>query len=120
MKLPPMKIVRIETALGNEVSPYLLFCRIHTDSGISGVGESFYIPEAVAAVIHDWMAQRLLGADAFDIEGHWRFLYERAANFGARGTELRALSAIDLALWDIKGKALGQPVWQLLGGRTQQ
>lgn len=116
----PMKIVRIETALGNDVSPDLLFCRIHTESGLSGVGESFYIPGAIAAVIHDWMAQRLLGANAFDIESHWRFLYERAANFGARGTELRALSAIDLALWDIKGKALGQPVWQLLGGRTQQ
>jgi galactonate dehydratase len=115
-----MKIVRIETALGNDISPYLMFCRVHTESGLTGVGESFYIPEAIAAVIHDWMAQRLLGANAFDIESHWRFLYERAANFGARGTELRALSAIDLALWDIKGKALNQPVWQLLGGCTQQ
>jgi len=115
-----MKIVRIETALGNDISPYLMFCRVHTESGLTGVGESFYIPEAIAAVIHDWMAQRLLGANAFDIESHWRFLYERAVNFGARGTELRALSAIDLALWDIKGKALNQPVWQLLGGRAQQ
>ncbi len=114
-----MKIVRIETALGNELSPTLMFCRIHTDSGLIGVGESYFLPGAIAAVVHDFMAERLLGASAFDIEGHWRFLYERAANFGARGAELRALSAIDLALWDIKGKALNQPIWQLLGGRTQ-
>src|SRR5579872_6295162 len=114
------KIVRIETAIPAETFPGLILCRVTTEDGIVGVGESYYLPAAVAEVIHDWMSHRLLGADAFDIEGHWRFLYERAANFGARGTELRALSAIDLALWDIKGKALGQPVWQLLGGRTQQ
>lgn len=114
-----MKITRIETA-NSPLIPNVLMCRIHTDSGLVGHGESFYIPNAISAIIHDWMAQRLLGADPFNIEGHWRFLYERAANFGARGAELRALSAIDLALWDIKGKACNMPVWQLLGGMAQQ
>ncbi len=113
-----MKIIRIETTRTKQISG-LLLCRIYTDEGICGCGESYYIPGAVEAVIHEWMAARLLGASAFDIEGHWRFLYERAANFGARGAELRALSAIDLALWDIKGKSCGLPVWQLLGGSTQ-
>ncbi len=111
-------ITRIETTRTDR-QPGLVLCRIHTKEGIVGCGESFYIPRAVEAVIHDWMSPRLLGADAMDIEGHWRFLYERATNFGSRGAELRALSAVDLALWDIKGKACGQPVWQLLGGRTQ-
>lgn len=114
-----MKITRIETTTCPDISPALALCRIHTEDGLIGNGESYYIPTAVAAIIHDWMARRLLGASALDIEGHWRFLYERAANFGARGAELRALSAIDLALWDIKGQACGMPVWQLLGGRTQ-
>ncbi|MEX0745944.1 MAG: mandelate racemase/muconate lactonizing enzyme family protein [Phycisphaeraceae bacterium] len=114
-----MKITRIETASGCRLSSSLAICRIYTDEGIVGMGESYYIPSAVAAVIHDWMAPRLLGASPMNIEGHWRFLYERAANFGSRGAELRALSALDLALWDIKGKALIVPVWQLLGGRTQ-
>lgn len=113
-----MKIVRIESAT-LENNRGLLLCRIHTDSGLIGCGETYYIPGAVAAVIHDWMAPRLLGASAHDVEGHWRFLYERAANFGARGAELRALSAIDLALWDLKGQACGVPVYQLLGGATQ-
>jgi len=116
-----LKITRIETAIATDFAPELIFCRIHTDEGLVGIGESFYIPEAVASVIHNWIAPaRLLGADPFNIEGHWRFLYERMANFGARGAELRALSAIDLALWDLKGKALNQPIWQLLGGKTQQ
>lgn len=100
--------------------PGLLLCRIFTDEGLVGCGETYYIPEAVAAVIHDWMAPRLLGADALNTEGHWRFLYERATNFGSRGAELRAISTIDLALWDIKGKAAGMPIWQMLGGRVQE
>lgn len=113
-----MKITCVETARTKK-NPGLLLCRVHTDEGITGCGETYYLPGAVEAIIHEWMGQRLLGADAFDIEGHWRFLYERAANIGARGAELRAISAIDLALWDIKGKACNLPVWQLLGGRTQ-
>lgn len=113
-----MKITSIETARAQN-NHGLMACRIHTDEGISGSGETYYIPSAVEGVIHDWMAPRLLGADPFEIEGHWRFLYERAANFGARGAELRAISAIDLALWDIKGKAANLPIWELLGGKTQ-
>jgi galactonate dehydratase len=114
-----MKIVRIETAQAGDRAG-LLYCRVHAENGLIGCGESYYIPRAVAAIIHDWMAPRLLGANALDTEGHWRFLYERAANFGARGAELRAISAIDLALWDIKGKAAQMPIWQLLGGKTQE
>ncbi|MEO6907764.1 MAG: mandelate racemase/muconate lactonizing enzyme family protein [Abditibacteriaceae bacterium] len=115
-----MKITKIETVCGTPSISGLLLCRIYTDSGLIGSGETYYIPTAVAAIIHDWMAQRLIGADALNTEGHWRFLYERATNFGARGAELRALSAIDLALWDIKGQAAGMPVWQLLGGKSQE
>ena len=114
-----MKITRIETARTPAIAG-LLACRIHTDEGITGSGETYYLPAAVEAIIHEWMTPRLLGADPFDIEGHWRFLYERAANFGARGAELRAISTVDLALWDIKGKAANMPVWQLLGGKTQE
>jgi L-alanine-DL-glutamate epimerase-like enolase superfamily enzyme len=115
-----IKITRIETAMPQHVMPGLLALRIHTDAGHVGCGETYYTPHAVAAMIHDWMARRLLGADALQIEGHFRFLYERAANFGARGAELRAISALDLALWDILGQATGQPVWQLLGGRVRE
>lgn len=114
-----MKIIRIETAIPRDIMPGLLALRIHTDAGHIGHGETYYVPESVASMIHDWMSRRLLGADPLEIEGHWRFLYERTTNFGSRGCELRAISAIDLALWDILGQVCDQPVWQLLGGRTQ-
>lgn len=99
--------------------PGLLLLRIHTDEGIVGCGETYYAPESVASLLHDWMHHYLLGKNPLDIEKHWRFLYERTTNFGSRGAELRAISAIDLALWDIFGQATNQPVWQLLGGCVQ-
>ena len=111
-----VKITAIETLQPQELFPGLLLVRIHTEDGIIGHGETYYCAEAVQAMIHDWMARRLLGEDALAIESHWRFLYERAANFGVRGTELRAISALDLALWDILGQVCKQPIYRLLGG----
>lgn len=116
------RITAIETSIPATTMPGLLLLRIHTDAGtvageeVIGHGETYYLPQAAAAVIHDWMAPRLLGADATAIESHWRFLYERMTAFGGTGAELRALSAVDLALWDILGQLTGQPVWRLLGG----
>lgn len=122
--LPPLpapdtalRITRIETYRPADLFQGLIFCRIHTDQGLVGCGESYYLPEAVEAVIHDWFRHRLLGADALAIESHWRFLYERAANFGVRGAELRALSAVDLALWDILGQAGDRPTDPSPAGR---
>jgi galactonate dehydratase len=115
-----IKIVALETVIPDDIMPGLLLLRIHTDNGLVGHGETYYAPHAVAALIHDWMGRRLLGSDPLSIENHWRFLYERASAFGGRGAELRALSAIDLALWDILGQVLQCPVWQLLGGKARE
>ncbi|MEO2034873.1 MAG: mandelate racemase/muconate lactonizing enzyme family protein [Planctomycetaceae bacterium] len=113
-------ITAIETAVPAGVMPNLILVRIHTDDGRIGCGETYYTPQAIEALIHGWMAERLIGAEATDIEAHWRFLYERCTAFGYPGAELRALSAIDVALWDILGQVCGQPVWQLLGGAAQK
>jgi galactonate dehydratase len=116
------RITALETLVPTAIMPGLLLLRVHTDAGtvdgekVIGHGETYYLPQAAAAVIHDWMAPRLLGADAMAIESHWRFLYERMSAFGGTGAELRALSAVDLALWDILGQLSRQPVWRLLGG----
>src|SRR5262245_35198210 len=116
------RIIAVETLIPHDIMPGLLLLRLHTDGGaaggepVIGHGETYYIPHAVAATLHDWMARRLLGADATAIESHWRFLYERASGFGVKGCELRAISAIDLALWDILGQITGQRIWKLLGG----
>lgn len=116
------RITAVETVIPSDLFPGLVLLRLHTDAGtvdgqpVIGHGESYYIPHAVAAMIHDWMSRRLLGSDCTAIESHWRFLYDRCAAFGARGCELRAISAIDLALWDILGQITKQPIWKLLGG----
>jgi galactonate dehydratase len=115
LNMSSIKITGIETVCQS----HLLLLRIHTDAGIIGNGETYYAPQAVASVLHDWMSERLLGENALDIERHWRFFYERFMNFGGRGAEIRALSALDLCLWDILGQSCGLPVWQLLGGNTR-
>ena len=114
------KITAIETIHPSEVMPNLMLLRIHTDDGLIGHGETYFTPEAIAALIHDWMARRLIGADALAVESHWRFLYERSRSFGQPGAEMRALSAVDLALWDILGQTCGQPVWRILGGHVRE
>ena len=95
-----------------------LLVRVHTDTGISGVGEATFFtqPESVAAIVRSFRGY-LLGADPFRIDHHWQYLY-RSASF--RGAALSAaLSAIDVALWDIVGKHYGAPVCNLLGGRSR-
>jgi galactonate dehydratase len=108
-----MKIVRIETFL---VPPRWLFVRIETDAGIVGWGEASLEghADAVRTVVEQY-AEYLIGTDSGRIEDHWQVLsksgfYRGGPVFGS------ALSGIDQALWDIKGKALGVPVHELLGG----
>lgn len=114
------RIVAIETLVPHDIMPGLMTLRVHAQSCGSadwiGHGETYYVPTSVAAVIHDFFAPRLLGSDALAIESHWRFLYERMIAFAGTGAELRALSAIDLALWDLAGQIHQEPVWRLLGG----
>ena len=93
-----------------------LFVIIDTDEGISGYGESGLTGRelAVAGVI-DHLRPELIGQDPGRIEHLWQYI-ARSAFFPAEGAVAAALSAIDIALWDIKGKALGVPVYELLGG----
>ncbi len=113
-----MKLTRIETVRSPD-HPNLLWVRLHTADGLVGLGETFYLPAAVEAVIHDFAAPLLLGQSAFDRERHWQALFSYANFFGYAGAELRALSALDLALWDLLGQHIGQPVLNLLGGQTR-
>ena len=92
--------------------------RIHTDTGISGVGQTacWGYPEAVDSIINTFK-KYLIGQNPLRIEHHWQYLY-RMGPF--RGTVLSgAISAVDIALWDIKGKHLGVPIWELLGGNCR-
>lgn len=93
-------------------------CVVSTDEGVRGVGEAFFIgPAKVAAsIIDNSFAPLIEGRDPFDSSVIWDFLYNHTRDQGRKGVIISALSAVDTALWDIKGKALGKPVHKLLGG----
>jgi D-galactarolactone cycloisomerase len=94
-------------------------CVVSTDEGIEGVGEAFYFggpAGIVAAIMDDAFGPLLLGCDPLDTSVIWDRLYNWTRDQGQKGVTISALSAIDIALWDIKGKALGLPVHKLLGG----
>jgi L-alanine-DL-glutamate epimerase-like enolase superfamily enzyme len=112
-----MKITAIETIHPGPESamPALLFVRVRTDEGLHGTGDTFYLPRTCEAVVHEHIAPVLLGQDPGTVEAHWRALYNAYARFGGRGAEVRALSAVDVALWDLLGKSTGVPVHRLLG-----
>ncbi|HEV2107576.1 MAG TPA: mandelate racemase/muconate lactonizing enzyme family protein [Thermomicrobiales bacterium] len=112
-----MKLTRIETIHLAEHAT-LLFVRLHTDEGLIGHGETKYAPRALEGFIHDYAAPLLPGADPLRIDHHWRTLYENCARCGAKGVEMRAISALDVALWDIFGQSAGVPIYQLLGGAS--
>ncbi len=92
--------------------------RIETDAGITGWGEGgqYGPPEPVATCIDRVLGPRLIGRDPTEPVRIWEESYGFSRDFGQRGTYVEAMSAIDLALWDIAGQALGVPVWKLLGG----
>ena len=111
-----MKITRIETIQAPEYG-HLLWVRIHTDEGLIGLGETYPLVEPVKALIDQVFGPGyLLGKDPLRIEAHWRAMFDRCNYAGWAGAEMRAISAIDLALWDIMGQQTGQPIYQLLGG----
>jgi L-alanine-DL-glutamate epimerase-like enolase superfamily enzyme len=112
-------IERIET-LRWRAQPNVLWVLVHTSAGITGLGETYYLPGAVEAVIHDLAAGLLLGRPASRIGEHWTTLFSCANFSGFAGAELRAVSALDVALWDALGKATGRPVYDLLGGRCRE
>jgi len=111
-----IRITKLETLL---VQPRWLFLKVHTDAGLTGWGEPIVEGRALtcAAAIQE-LASYLVGKDPRDVTHHWQAMYRHA--FYRGGSVLTsALSGVDQALWDIKGKALGVPVYELLGGPTR-
>jgi galactonate dehydratase len=112
-----MRITAVETVRLGEF-PNLIWVRLHTDEGLVGLGETFMGAAAVEAYIHESAAPKLIGCDPIQIEAINRSLINY---LGWRGTgvETRGNSAIDIALWDLFGKAAGLPVCEALGGRSR-
>jgi L-alanine-DL-glutamate epimerase-like enolase superfamily enzyme len=113
-----VKITAIET-IQLEEFPNLLWVHVHTDEGLVGLGETFFGPAAAAAYVHETAAPRLLGQDPLAIDRHSRTLLDGYLGFSGSGAEMRGLSALDIALWDIFGQVADQPIHQLLGGLSR-
>jgi galactonate dehydratase len=112
-----LKITKVDTLRLGEF-PNIIWIRIYTDEGLVGLGETFMGAQAVEAYIHEWAGPKLLGKDPLAIEARNR---ELTGYLGWRGSgvETRGNSAIDIALWDIFGKAASMPLYTALGGKSR-
>lgn len=112
-----MRIAKLETFLANAGLRNYLFIRLHTDTGLTGVGEASleWQEKTVETLIHEWVVDRVVGRDPFDIEavvgGMIRDQYQGGS------TIMTAISGVEIAMWDLIGKACSQPVYNLIGGR---
>jgi len=115
-----MKITKLETFLTNAGFRNYLFVRLTTDTGLTGIGEASleWQEKTVETLIHEWVEDRVLGVDPFDVEKAVGDMIRDQYQGGS--TIMTAISGIEIAMWDIVGKACGQPVYKLLGGRAQE
>ena len=96
-----------------------LVAEVFTDDGLVGLGNAALAPQATKQVIDLYLKPLLIGQDPWDIERLWQHMYRRTMAFGRKGIGMVAISALDIALWDVLGKSAKQPVFRLLGGRTK-
>jgi L-alanine-DL-glutamate epimerase-like enolase superfamily enzyme len=96
-----------------------LVVEIFTDDGLVGIGNAALAPQVTKQVIDLYLKPLLIGKDPWDIEFLWQHMYRKTMAFGRRGIGMVAISAVDIALWDLLGKSAKQPVYRLLGGRTK-
>jgi len=96
-----------------------LICEVFTDNGLVGIGNAALSPPVTKEVIDLYLKPLLIGADPWDIEFLWQHMYRKTMAFGRKGIAMVAISAVDIALWDLLGKSAKQPVYRLLGGRTK-
>lgn len=96
-----------------------LVVEIFTDTGLVGIGNAALAPHITKQVIDLYLKPLALGADPWDFEFLWQHMYRKTMAFGRKGIGMAAISAIDIALWDILGKSAKQPVYRLLGGKTK-
>ena len=123
----PLRVKQVD-ATANDGAQETVIVRIHTDDGTTGIGEVDASPFMVKAVLeapssHNWslsIQDMLIGENPLDVERLWEKLYQGTIYTGRRGLVIHAMDAIDLALWDIAGKALGRPVFELLGGPRRE
>ena len=96
-----------------------LVVEIFTDDGLVGIGNAALSPRLTKQAIDVYLAPLLIGQNPFDVEFLWQHMYRSTIAWGRKGVGMVAISALDIAIWDLLGKATKQPVFRLLGGRTK-
>jgi L-rhamnonate dehydratase len=114
MSIYPKYKARRDLFMANDLGPEAV--EIATDKGIKGIG---FGGPGCSFVIERHLTKLLLGEDPFNVEELWDIMWRSTLYYGRKGLVIHAISAVDLALWDIIGKALGMPVYQILGGETK-
>jgi len=112
-----MNVNALETIYVDEY-PNLLWVQVHTDEGLIGLGETYFGAGAVEAYVHEFIAPYLIGQNPLEIERHSRRMTSYVGR-GGSGAEMRGSSAVDIALWDVWGQTVDQPIYQLLGGASR-
>jgi len=97
-----------------------LVVEIFTDDGLAGIGNAALAPQVTKQAIDLYLKPLLIGQNPWDIEFLWQHMYRKTMAFGRKGIGMVAISAVDIALWDLLGKSAKQPVYRLLGGKTKE
>ena len=97
-----------------------LICEVETNDGHIGIGNAALAPQLVKNTIDAYLKPLVVGEDPFDYAYIWEKMYRKTLNWGRRGLGMVAISAIDIAIWDVLGKITNKPVFKLLGGRTKE
>ncbi|WP_440696027.1 L-rhamnonate dehydratase [Candidatus Pelagibacter sp. HIMB109] len=97
-----------------------LTCEIETDDGLVGIGNAALAPQVVKKTIDHYLTPLILNEDPFDYAYLWEKMYRRTLAWGRKGVGMTAISAVDIAIWDLLGKLTNKPVFKLLGGRTKE
>ncbi|MGB1161972.1 MAG: L-rhamnonate dehydratase [Alphaproteobacteria bacterium] len=109
---------------GDTMAPFRfhqwLTCEVESEDGTIGIGNAALAPTVVKKAIDDWYAPLVIGEDPFDYAYIWEKMYRRSQAWGRKGVGMTAISAIDIAIWDLMGKLVDKPVFKLLGGRTKE
>ena len=116
----PMDLLTLsEASMGTFTFHGWLVVEIFTDSGLVGIGNAALAPVITKQTVDLYLKPLLLGQDPWDVEFLWQHMYRKTMAFGRKGIGMAAISAVDIALWDVLGKSAKQPVYRLLGGRTK-
>ncbi len=116
----PMDLLQLpQSSMGTFTFHGWLIVEILTDDGLVGLGNAALAPPVTKQLIDLYLKPLLIGQNPWDIEFLWQHMYRKTMAFGRKGIAMAAISAVDIALWDILGKSARQPVYRLLGGRTK-